>query len=109
MSNNQFNSEFPIVLVKNLPYEVTTQELYDLFNKFGNIIEVRKGIENHLKGNCFVVYSDLKSAKSCLENLNGFNFKSRYLVALLYQIDSHKINDIKNELIQVNNKSIHTK
>ncbi|ODV63223.1 uncharacterized protein ASCRUDRAFT_73128 [Ascoidea rubescens DSM 1968] len=109
MSNNQFNIEFPIVLVKNLPYEVITQELYDLFNKFGRIVELRKEMKNHLKGDCFVIYSDLKSAKSCAENLNGVNFQSRYLVALLYPIDNHKRNDIKNGLIQVNNKSVHTK
>ena len=98
--SNQFNTEFPIVLVKNLPYEVTTKELFDLFGRFGNIIEVRKGVESHLKGNCFVVYSDLKSAKSCLENLNGFNFKSRYIVALLYQIDTSNVIQVKNELMQ---------
>jgi pre-mRNA branch site protein p14 len=80
-------------------YNVTPEELFDLFGKFGPIryvpqasrfgvegeiltisSQVRQGIANNTKGTAFVVYEDVMDAKQACDKLNGFNFQNRYLV-----------------------------
>lgn len=80
-------------------YNVTPEELFDLFGKFGPIryvpsalsrlagpnanslcSQVRQGIASNTKGTAFVVYEDVMDAKQACDKLNGFNFQNRYLV-----------------------------
>lgn len=75
------------LFVKNLSYNVTPEELFDLFGKFGPIRQVRQGIANNTKGTAFVVYEDVVDAKQACDKLNGFNFQNRYLVVLYHQPD----------------------
>ncbi|EGP86538.1 unnamed protein product [Zymoseptoria tritici ST99CH_3D7] len=75
------------LFVKNLSYNVSTEELFDLFGKFGPIRQIRQGIATNTKGTAFVVYEDVLDAKSACDKLNGFNFQNRYLVVLYHQID----------------------
>ncbi|GAT24114.1 snRNP and snoRNP protein [Aspergillus luchuensis] len=62
-------------------YNVTAEQLFDLFGKFGPIRQIRQGIANNSKGTAFVVYEDVHDAKQACDKLNGFNFQNRYLVA----------------------------
>ena len=80
-------------------YNVTPEELFDLFGKFGpiryvqrrprrlNVLtqssQIRQGIANNTKGTAFVVYEDVMDAKQACDKLNGFNFQNRYLVGML--------------------------
>ncbi|KAF2773761.1 RNA-binding domain-containing protein [Teratosphaeria nubilosa] len=73
------------LFVKNLSYQVTPEELFDLFGKFGPIRQIRQGIANNTKGTAYVVYDDVMDAKSACDKLNGFNFQNRYLVVLYHQ------------------------
>ncbi|KAM0427474.1 hypothetical protein ACHAPT_007434 [Fusarium lateritium] len=75
------------LFVKNLSYNVTPEELFDLFGKFGPIRQVRQGIAGNTKGTAFVVYEDVMDAKQACDKLNGFNFQNRYLVVLYHQPD----------------------
>ncbi|MCJ1346510.1 hypothetical protein MMC31_004727, partial [Peltigera leucophlebia] len=68
------------LFVKNLSYNVTPEELFDLFGKFGPVRQIRQGIAGNTKGTAFVVYEDVTDAKQACDKLNGFNFQSRYLV-----------------------------
>ncbi|CBF79417.1 hypothetical protein AN7456.2 [Aspergillus nidulans FGSC A4] len=74
-----------ILFVKNLNYNVTAEQLFDLFGKFGPIRQIRQGIANNSKGTAFVVYEDVHDAKQACDKLNGFNFQNRYLVVLYHQ------------------------
>ncbi|KAJ5138930.1 uncharacterized protein N7515_003778 [Penicillium bovifimosum] len=74
-----------ILFVKNLNYNVTAEQLFDLFGKFGPIRQIRQGIANNSKGTAFVVYEDVNDAKQACDKLNGFNFQNRYLVVLFHQ------------------------
>ncbi|CAG7996888.1 unnamed protein product [Penicillium olsonii] len=74
-----------ILFVKNLNYNVTAEQLFDLFGKFGAIRQIRQGIANNSKGTAFVVYEDVHDAKQACDKLNGFNFQNRYLVVLYHQ------------------------
>ncbi|KAK2728663.1 hypothetical protein CKAH01_10793 [Colletotrichum kahawae] len=73
------------LFVKNLSYNVTPEELFDLFGKFGPIRQVRQGIASGTKGTAFVVYEDVMDAKQACDKLNGFNFQNRYLIVLYHQ------------------------
>ncbi len=44
-----------ILFVRNLPYKITAEELFDLFGRYGAIRQVRIG-EDERKGTAFVVY-----------------------------------------------------
>lgn len=79
-------------------YNVTPEELFELFGKYGPIryvappfscrlrctdvprSQVRQGIASNTKGTAFVVYEDVMDAKQACDKLNGFNFQGRYLV-----------------------------
>ncbi|KAF2876357.1 hypothetical protein BDV95DRAFT_482891, partial [Massariosphaeria phaeospora] len=75
------------LFVKNLSFNVTPEELFDLFGKFGAVRQIRQGIANNTKGTAFVVYEDVMDAKAACDKLNGFNFQNRYLVVLYHQPD----------------------
>ncbi|KAM3144425.1 hypothetical protein pb186bvf_003589 [Paramecium bursaria] len=74
-----------ILYVRNLPYKITSEEMYDIFGKYGAIRQIRKGVQGDKKGTAFVVYEDIFDAKNAFENLSGFNVANRYLIVLYYQ------------------------
>ncbi|KAI8322848.1 RNA-binding domain-containing protein [Martensiomyces pterosporus] len=74
-----------ILLVKNLPFKITAEEMYDLFGKYGAIRQIRVGTEPNTKGTAFVIYEDIYDAKEACDHLQGFNVMGRYLIVLYYQ------------------------
>lgn len=74
-----------ILYVRNLPYKASSDDLYDLFGRFGAIRQVRVGNARDTRGTAFVVYEDIYDAKSACEQLSGFNFQGRYLIVLYFQ------------------------
>jgi len=74
-----------ILFVKNLPYKITTNELYEIFGKYGAIRQVRVGCTPETRGTAYVVYEDIFDAKNACEHLSGYNVNNRYLVVLYYQ------------------------
>lgn len=45
-----------IIYVRNLPYKITPEELYDVFGRFGPVRQIRKGKAGDKKGTAFIVY-----------------------------------------------------
>src|ERR1700733_13120262 len=89
-----------ILYVKNLPYKITADEMYDIFGKYGAIRQIRVYVDMNLfilsfnlcsgttpetRGTAFVVYEDIYDAKNACDHLSGFNVCNRYLVVLYYQ------------------------
>lgn len=85
--------DLPIIFVRNLSYEITSGELYDLFGKYGAISQIRKGVETSTKGTAFVIYQTLQSAKLAIEKLSGFNFNGRYLIVSMFSADRQKLRE----------------
>ncbi|CAK9304665.1 unnamed protein product [Gordionus sp. m RMFG-2023] len=86
----KFNIRLPpevnrILYVRNLPYKITAEEMYDIFGKYGAIRQIRLGNTPDTKGTAFVVYEDIFDAKNACDHLSGFNVCNRYLVVLYYQ------------------------
>ena len=77
MSNSY--GEFKL-FVKNLPFKISGEELYDLFGRHGAIRQIRVGTTTGTRGTAYVVYHDAHDAKSAVDRLSGFNVQGRYLV-----------------------------
>jgi pre-mRNA branch site protein p14 len=73
------------LFVRNLPFKITSEEMYDLFGKYGALRQIRLGNANDTRGTAFVVYEDIFDAKNACEHLSGFNLQGRYLIVLYYQ------------------------
>lgn len=74
-----------ILYVRNLPFKVSSEEMYDIFGKYGAIRQIRLGVNNDTRGTAFVVYEDIYDAKNAVDHLSGFNVGGRYLIVLYYQ------------------------
>ena len=74
-----------ILYVRNLPYKITAEEMYDIFGKYGAIRQIRVGNTPDTKGTAFIIYEDIFDAKNACDHLSGFNVCNRYLVVLYYQ------------------------
>jgi pre-mRNA branch site protein p14 len=74
-----------ILYIRNLPYKITGDEMYDIFGKYGAIRQIRVGNTPETRGTAFVIYEDIFDAKSACDHLSGFNVCGRYLVVLYYQ------------------------
>jgi pre-mRNA branch site protein p14 len=74
-----------IIYVRNLPFNITAEEMYDLFGKYGAIRQIRLGTAKDTRGTAYVVYEDIHDAKNAVEHLSGFNVANRYLIVLYYQ------------------------
>jgi RNA recognition motif-containing protein len=48
--------ECRVVYVRNLPFNITPEEMYDIFGKFGALRQVRIGDSKETRGTAFVVY-----------------------------------------------------
>jgi pre-mRNA branch site protein p14 len=73
-----------ILFVRNLPYETTSEEMYELFGKYGGIRQIRKGDAQQTRGTAFVVFDDIQDAVMARSKLSGFNVGGRYLIVLFY-------------------------
>jgi hypothetical protein len=52
-----------ILFVKNLNYQITGDDLYELFGRYGSIRQVRLGNEPKTKGTAFVVFDDVMDVR----------------------------------------------
>merc|ERR1712224_323568 len=73
-----------ILYIRNLPYKISADELYDIFGKYGSLRQIRRGNGPETRGTAFVVYDDIYDAKNAMDHLSGFNVAGRYLVLLYY-------------------------
>lgn len=75
-----------ILYVRNLPFRITAEELYDIFGKYGAVFQIRLGEKSRdTRGTAFVIFEDIYDAKRAVDHLSGFNVGGRYLVVMYYQ------------------------
>lgn len=90
---------FPIVIVKNLPFSVLSDTLYEVCGKFGDIHQLRVPDSSFDKdpqyqpGSALVVYTTVEAAQRAAKELNGVNLQGRYVVASLFQVDKAKLSE----------------
>lgn len=97
-----------ILYVRNLPFNISSEEMYEIFGKFGAIRQMRLGSAKDTRGTAFVVYDDIYDAKNAVDHLSGFNVANRYLIVLYYntakQTKKAGIKDKEEELRQMQAK-----
>ena len=71
-----------VLYVRNLPYKITSEEMYDIFGKYGAIRQIRVGNTPETRGTAFVVYEDIFDAKNACDHLSGFNVCNRWVSIL---------------------------
>ena len=75
-----------ILYVRNLPFNISAEDLYTIFGKYGAVYQIRLGNKDKdTRGTAFVIYEDIYDAKAAVDHLSGFNVGGRYLVVLYYQ------------------------
>merc|ERR1711871_805201 len=74
-----------VLFVRNLPFSITGEQLYETFGKYGAILQIRLGNSKETKGTAFVAYEDIFDAKTACEHLSGFCVRNRYLIVLYHQ------------------------
>merc|ERR1712141_91958 len=89
MNRNKTNVRLPpevnrVLYVRNLPYKITAEEMYDIFGKYGAIRQIRVGNTGETRGTAYVIYEDIYDAKNACEHLSGFNVLGRYLIVVYY-------------------------
>eukprot|EP00891_Asterochloris_glomerata_P002917 jgi/Astpho2/2917/fgenesh1_pm.00050_%23_57_t len=72
------------IYVRNLPFNIKEDEMYEIFGKYGAIRQIRQGTTKETRGTAYVVYEDIYDAKAAVEHLSGFNVANRYLICLFY-------------------------
>ncbi|BFZ58313.1 hypothetical protein PYCC9005_005375 [Savitreella phatthalungensis] len=73
------------LFVKNLPFDISSHEVFELFGRYGAIRQIRLGDAQATKGTAFIVYEEVNDAKKAHDKLAGFNLKGRYLVLLFHK------------------------
>lgn len=88
--------EFPILQIKNLPFNHNPKDLFTLLGQFGNIQEIRNGLVSDIetRGQAIVVYTTLKAAHLAQEKLSGFNYHGRYLVVKMFTPEASVVEEL---------------
>eukprot|EP00808_Paulinella_micropora_P019217 g10814.t1 len=66
-----------IIYVRNLPFKISAEEMYEIFGKFGAVRQIRVGNTPQTRGRAYVVYEDIYEAKNAVDHLSGFNVGGR--------------------------------
>ena len=60
-----------VLFVKNLNYQITGDDLYELFGRYGSIRQLRIGNEPKTKGTAFVVFEDVMDVRLHMHGLHS--------------------------------------
>ncbi len=70
------------IYVGNLPYNIDSNKLKDMFSEFGEVVEssvISDRFSGRSKGFGFVTFADEKSAKEAIEKMNQKEYEGRKL------------------------------
>ena len=78
------------IIVKNLPFEATRKDVYELFSSFGQLKSVRvpKKFDKSARGFAFVEFLLPKEAETAMDQLQGVHLLGRRLVMQYAQEDA---------------------
>lgn len=92
------------IIVKNLPFEATRKDVFELFNSFGSLKSVRvpKKFDKSARGFAFVEFSTAKEANNAMDQLQGVHLLGRRLVLDFAEQES---NDVEAEIEKMTRKT----
>uniref|UniRef100_A0A7N0VF19 RRM domain-containing protein n=1 Tax=Kalanchoe fedtschenkoi TaxID=63787 RepID=A0A7N0VF19_KALFE len=62
-----------VMYIRNLPFNISSEEMYDIFGKYKAIRQIQIGMNKDMRGISFMVYKDMYDAKTIMDHLSGFN------------------------------------
>ena len=69
------------LFLKNLPHNSTSQEICELFNKYGKVVSFK--LKQNREGNClgygYVEFEDPNEAETAIKNLNNFEYRGKVI------------------------------
>lgn len=83
------------IIVKNLPFEATRKDIFELFSSFGHLKSVRvpKKFDKSARGFAFVEFLLPKEAENAMDQLQGVHLLGRRLVMQFAQQDAENAED----------------
>lgn len=98
------------IIVKNLPFEATRKDVFELFNAFGQIKSVRvpKKFDKSARGFAFVEYVLAKEAEVAMDQLQGVHLLGRRLVLQSAEQDSGNVEDEIDRLTKKVSRQVET-
>lgn len=83
------------IIVKNLPFEATRKDIFELFSSFGHLKSVRvpKKFDKSARGFAFVEFLLPKEAETAMDQLQGVHLLGRRLVMQYAEQDSENAED----------------
>ena len=87
------------LFVKNIPFEMTTDELRKVFEEFGGLATIKAHTRE--RGIAFITYYDMRAAENALNYLNGKNVKGRNLVIEFSYFKNKKSNICYNNFVVI--------
>ncbi|KNH05494.1 Nucleotide-binding alpha-beta plait [Perkinsela sp. CCAP 1560/4] len=73
-----------LLYVRNLPLKVTSDQVYQLFGKFGYVYRIWVGRANVTRGSAYVMYASILDAKEAVSQLNNLKIGSRHLSVVYF-------------------------
>lgn len=69
------------LIIKNIPKDATSKDIYEIFKPFGNIISCKSDVDTgkEFKGCAFVQFADVKSADKAVESLKNYKIGDNIL------------------------------
>lgn len=91
------------IIVKNLPFEASRKDVFELFNSFGQLKSVRvpKKFDKSARGFAFVEFLLPKEAESAMDQLQGVHLLGRRLVMQYAEQNSE---DVEEEIEKMTKK-----
>ncbi|KAF7684262.1 Splicing factor 3B subunit 6-like protein [Astathelohania contejeani] len=78
--------ETQVLLVSNLPNTIEPSHLFTLFNRHGNVIQVRWGCTLSTHSTALIVFDRIESAIDAYKHLNGYLIYDRSIHIEYFQI-----------------------
>jgi len=93
------------LFIKNLPKDITSKDLYDLFVKFGNIISIKlkQKDNNECMGYGYVNFEKVEDAQKAIESLNNSDFKGKTILVSIFYSKNKRNDEDKFQLITLKN------
>lgn len=92
------------IVVKNLPFEATRKDVFELFSSFGSLKSVRvpKKFDKSARGFAFVEFATAKEASNAMDQLQGVHLLGRRLVLDFAEQES---DDVEAEIEKMTKKT----
>ena len=79
-----------ILYVRNLPFGIDGEELYDIFFRYGTVYQIRLGCTPSTATTAYVIYENVLDAQAAKDALNGYTLRGKYLIVQYFRLNQNK-------------------